>query len=156
MKVRNILVPTDFSEHAEAAFTVAREFARTFGARIQLLHVYDIPDLASVYELTFPAEVDAGIRKVASRKLEDWKKRAAAEGIETSTCLEFGRPSRAIVEHARESKSDLIVIGTRGLGALKQLLLGSVAERTIRTAPCTVLTVGSDATMEPPGLESSQ
>ena len=88
MKVRNILVPTDFSEHAEAAFAVAREFARALGARIQLLHVYDIPDLTAVYELTFPAEVNAGIRKVASRKLEDWKESAAAEGIETSTRLE--------------------------------------------------------------------
>jgi len=88
VKVRNILVPTDFSEHAEAAFAVAREFARALGARIQLLHVYDIPDLTAVYELTFPAEVGDGIRKAAFRKLEDWKESAAAEGIETSTRLE--------------------------------------------------------------------
>ena len=148
VKIKRILVPTDFSEHAEESFAQALEFAKTFEARIELLHIYDIPDLATVYELTFPAEVDAGIRKAASRKLEEWKKRATAEGIEASTHLVFGQPSRAIVDRARESKTDLIVMATRGLGAIKHMLLGSVAERTIRTAPCPVLTIGANAAID--------
>lgn len=141
MKIKAILVPTDFSEHSEKSFAAAMEFAKTFEARIEILHVYDVPDLATVYEITFPAEVDAGIRRAASQKLEEWKDRAAAEGLKASTQLVFGAPSRAIVQHAEKSEIDLIVMGTRGLGAIKHMLLGSVAEHTIREAPCPVLTV---------------
>ena len=118
-------------------------FAKTFGARIELLHIYDIPDLTTVYELTFPAEVDAGIRKAAVRKLGEWKERANVEGIEVSTHLVFGKPERVIVEHAKDSNADLIVIGKRGHGVIKQVLMGSVAERTVRTAPCPVLVIGA-------------
>jgi universal stress protein A len=141
MKIETILVPTDFSEHAEKAYAEAIQFAKVFGARIDLLHVYDIPDLASAYEITFPDQLEAGIRKTALRKLEAWKEQATAEGIETSTHIEFGAPGRIIAQHASEAKIDLIVMGTRGLGAVKHMLLGSVADRTIRTSPCSVLIV---------------
>jgi nucleotide-binding universal stress UspA family protein len=148
MKLKTILVPTDFSENSDRAFETAIQFAQAFDARLQLLHVYDIPDTTTVYEITFPTGVVDGIRKAASVKLESLKQRARAEGIESSIELVFGSPSQRIVEHAKESKTDLIVIGTRGHGSLKHFFLGSVAERTIRTAPCPVLTVGTNATAE--------
>jgi len=141
MKIETILVPTDFSEHAERSYERAIEFAKTFGARIDLLHAYDIPDLASVYEITFPDQLDSGIQKAALRKLETLRERATGEGIEVETHLAFGPPERVIVQHAKDENVDLIVMGTRGLGAVKHLLLGSVAERTIRAAPCSVLVV---------------
>ena len=144
MKIETILVPTDFSEHAERSYAEAIQLAKVFGARIALLHVFDVPDLASAYEMTFPDQVNAGIRKAALGKLEAWKERAAAGGVEASTHLEFGVPERVIAQHAKEAKSDLIVMSTRGLGAVKHMLLGSVAERTIRTSPCSVLIVGDD------------
>jgi nucleotide-binding universal stress UspA family protein len=144
MKIETILVPTDFSEQSDRSFAEAIEFAKTFGARIDLLHVYDIPDLAAVYEVTFPDQVDAGIRKAALRKLESWKARATAEGVDASIHLEFGVPERIIAEYATRAKIDLIVIGKRGLGAVKRMLMGSVAERTARAAPCPVLIVGAD------------
>ena len=143
MNIKTILVPTDFSEHADRAFATAIQFARAFDAQIQLLHVYDIPDTTTVYEVTFPRGVVDGIQKAASVSLEGLQKQAKAEGIVSSTELVFGSPSQAIVEHAKASKVDLIVMGTRGHGLLKQLFLGSVAERTLRLAPCPVLTVGS-------------
>ena len=148
MKLKNILVPTDFSENADRAFETAIHFARAFDARLQLLHIYDIPDTSSVYEITFPTGVVDGIRKAASVKLEVLTERARAEGIESTIELVFGSPSQRIVEYARESKTDLIIIGTRGHGGLKNFFLGSVAERTLRTAPCPVLTVGMNATAE--------
>jgi nucleotide-binding universal stress UspA family protein len=141
MKVKTILVPTDFSEHAERSYAQAIEFAKVFGARIHLLHVYDIPDLASTYEIAFPDRIDTGIRKAARRKLESLRERATGEGIEVATHLAFGAPERVITQHAKDEHVDLIVMGTRGLGAVKQLLLGSVAERTIRAAACSVLVV---------------
>jgi len=145
VKIETILVPTDFAEYAERALETAIQLATVFGARIELLHVYDIPDWATVYEVTFPSEVDAGIRSAARRKIEALKQRAEADGVKVSTHLEFGPPSQTIVQHAEESKTDLIVMGTRGLGAIKHVLLGSVAERTVRTAPCPVLTIGAGA-----------
>jgi nucleotide-binding universal stress UspA family protein len=156
MKIETILVPTDFSENAEKALETAIQFATAFGARIELLHVYDIPDLTTVYEITFPAEVDAGIRSAASRKIEEWKRRTMADGVEVSTFLEFGSPSQIIVQHAKKSKADLIVIGTRGLGGIKHVLLGSVAERTVRSSPCPVLTIGAGATATPDEVTRQQ
>ena len=141
MKIKTILVPTDFSEHAERSYEQAIEFAKVFGARIDLLHVYDIPDLASTYEIAFPDQTDTGIRKAALRKLESLRERAVGAGVEVATHLAFGAPERVITQHAKDEHVDLIVMGTRGLGAVKQLLLGSVAERTIRAAPCSVLVV---------------
>ena len=141
MKIKTILVPTDFSEHAERSYERAIEFAKVFGARIDLLHVYDIPDFASIYEIAFPDQLDTGIRKAALRKLESLRELATGEGIEVATHLAFGAPERLITQHAKDENVDLIVMGTRGLGAVKHLLLGSVAERTIRAAPCSVLVV---------------
>lgn len=148
MKIECILVPTDFSAQAEKAFAAAIRFARTFGARLEILHVFDIPDLATVYEVTFPDEVHRGIRTAANQKLEEWKKRAEADAVEASTHLAFGSPGRVIVERASESNADLIVMGVRGLSGFKQMLLGSVAARTVRAAPCPVLTVGNDAALD--------
>jgi len=146
MNIKTILVPTDFSENADRALATAIQFARAFEAQIQLLHIYDIPDTSTVYEVTFPAGVVEGIRKAARLKLEALKEQATAEGIELSTELVFGSASQRIVEYAEESKADLIVMGTRGHGRLTHFFLGSVAERTLRTAPCPVLTVGADTT----------
>jgi universal stress protein A len=141
VKIKTILVPTDFSVYAERSYEQAIEFAKVFGASIDLLHVYDIPDLASIYEIAFPDQVDTGIRNAALRKLEALRERATGSGIEVATHLAFGSPERVITQHAKDENIDLIVMGTRGLGAVKHLFLGSVAERTIRGAPCSVLVV---------------
>ena len=143
MNIKTILVPTDFSENADRAFATAIQFAGAFDAQIQLLHVYHIPDTTTVYEVTFPTGVVDGIRKAATVSLEALRKQVKAAGIECSAELVFGSPSQAIVEYAKESKVDLVVMGTRGHSLLKQFFLGSVAERTLRLAPCPVLTVGS-------------
>ena len=148
MNIQTILVPTDFSKHADRAFVIAIQFAQTFGAQIHLLHIYDIADRATVYEVVFPDDVDAGVRKTAIRKLEARMEQAKAAGIESSTHLVFGTPSQAIIQHAKESKADLIVMGTRGHSGIKNLLLGSVTERTLRLASCPVLTVGAEATTD--------
>jgi nucleotide-binding universal stress UspA family protein len=143
MKIKTILVPIDFSKHSEFAFERAIELAKQFGSRIDLLHAYDIPNLSSAYQVSFPDQFAEGIRESTSRQLESMKERAAREGVEATTHVAFGRPERVIVDHAEEAEADMIVMATRGLGAVKHLLLGSVAERTVRTARCPVLTMAS-------------
>ena len=79
--------------------------------------------------------------QAAARRLEEWREKAAADGVEAEARLSANLPSMGITDAATEEKADLIVMGTRGLSGIKHVLLGSVAERTLRTAPCPVLTV---------------
>ncbi len=81
------------------------------------------------------------IRNAASQQLQEWQKRIAPEGVEVESTLMGEFPSHAIAVTAEEMGADLIVMGTRGLSGIKHVMLGSVAERTVRIAPCPVMTV---------------
>ena len=141
-EIRTILVPTDFSAHAGAALEFATGLAKSLGARIHLLHAYSIPVQAlTPYDFSIPPNVWEGIRAAAGQKLAELEEKVAAEGIEVSVHLSQALPTEAITTAAEELRADLIVMGTRGNTGLKHVLLGSVAERAIRTAPCPVLTV---------------
>jgi nucleotide-binding universal stress UspA family protein len=141
-RFEKILVPTDFSDHATAALEIAAEFAKTFGAKIRLLHCYRLdPDDVSPYGVAAPASYDSRIRDAAARRLNESKEKLGIEGIETETSLSSGFPSEAIAKMAQDFGADLIVMGTRGIAGLKHVMLGSVAERTVRLAACPVLTV---------------
>ena len=144
MKFETILVPTDFSDHAEKALDTAIELAKVFGSRVELLNAYDFGQWTTLADVTFSELAEEKLRLAASKKLQPLVERTKAEGVEVSTHLSFGDPSLEIVERAEKTNADLIVMGTRGLGAVKHLFLGSVAARTIQTAPCPVLTVAAD------------
>ena len=140
--IRVILVPLDFSPHSDAALDRAVGFAKTFGAKIHLLHSYAVPVQGVMpYDFAVPDGVWDGIRKAAESKLEDFRQNVVSEGLEASGEVSPVIPSEAILAVAREIGADLIVMGTHGHTGLKHALLGSVAERTIRLAPCSVLTV---------------
>jgi nucleotide-binding universal stress UspA family protein len=140
--VRLILVPIDFSPHSDAALDRAVDFAKAFGAKIHLLHSYAVPVQGVMpYDFAVPDGVWDGIRKVAEDKLEEFRQNVASEGLEASSEVSPVMPSEAILAVSREIGADLIVMGTHGHTGLKHALLGSVAERTIRLAPCSVLTV---------------
>ena len=103
-----------------------------------------MPARSPPYGVVLPASFDREVREAAAKRLEQWREKAAADGVEADGRLTATFPSMGIVETAREEKVDLIVMGTRGLSGIKHVLLGSVAERTLRTAPCPVLTVKED------------
>ena len=140
--VRVILVPIDFSPHSDAALDRAVDFAKAFGAKIHLLHSYAVLVQGVMpYDFAVPDGVWDGIRKVAEHKLEEFRQSVASEGLEVSSEVSPVMPSEAILAVSREIGADLIVMGTHGHTGLKHALLGSVAERTVRLAPCSVLTV---------------
>lgn len=140
--VRVILVPVDFSPHSDAALDQAMDLAKALGARIHLLHSYAVPVRGVMpYDFAIPDGVWDGIHGAAESKLEEIRQKVASEGVEASTEVSAALPSEAILAAADELGADLIVMGTRGHTGLKHVLLGSVAERTIRLAPCSVLTV---------------
>ncbi len=146
-RVRTILVPIDFSAHSTAALEAGVELAKVFGACLHLLHCYSLNfGSISPYGLAIPAGFDQSVRQAAQEKLDGSVEKVQAEGIEVSNQVTPILPSEAILGVAEDIGADLIVMGTRGLTGLKHVLMGSIAERTIRIAPCPVLTVkGSDA-----------
>ena len=141
-RFKEILVPVDFSDHSLAALEAAVELAKVFNSRLHLLHCYQIqPVGVSPYGIVMPESFDKDIREAASRQLDAWREKASASGVQAEVHLSSMFPSVAISETATEVGADLIVMGTRGLSGIKHILLGSVAERTLRVAPCPVLTV---------------
>ena len=143
---RVILVPMDFSPHSAVVLDRAVDLARAFGARIHLLHSYGVPVRGVMpYDFTVPDGVWEGIGKSAEVKLEEFRQRIVSEGLEASSEVSPAMPSEAIVAAAEQTDADLIVMGTHGYTGLKHVLLGSVAERTIRLAPCSVLTVKGES-----------
>ena len=88
-----------------------------------------------------PESFDRDVREAAERRTDEWRTKVMREGIEVEVSLSSRFPSLEISETASEVGADLIVMGTRGLSGIKHVLLGSVAERTLRLAPCPVLTV---------------
>ena len=102
----------------------------------------------TLYEVTFADRAGEKIRLEAMARLKPFVDRARTNGVEVSILIALGTPSQMIIERATETEADLIVMGTRGLGSLQQLILGSVAARTIRMAPCPVLTIAADSEID--------
>ena len=140
--VQTILVPLDFSDHSARAFEMAVVLAKALGAKLELLHCYQLNSGGMTpYGIVLPESFDREARLAAADCLAQWRDKATADGVETNTKLSPMVPSMAIADTAAELGCDLVVMGTRGLSGIKHVLLGSVAERAIRTAPCPVLTV---------------
>ena len=145
MKVEKILVPMDFSDHSRQALEQAVGLAKTFGASIDLLHSYRINYSGVMpYGADFPAAIYEDIRNHATSELTKAHDGVREAGVECQMHLSQDEPSHAIARTAEELSSDLIVMGTHGRTGLAHIALGSVAERTVRTAPCPVLTINHD------------
>lgn len=159
LEIRTILVPTDFSRHSEGALRYACDLAERMGATLQLLHVLTEvmpvgpdPMLAPVLPPEYFRETEAASREALHKLLDPaWGKPAAVE-----SAVRWGSPVDVIVEHAATQGVDLIVIATHGRTGLSHVLLGSVAERIIREAPCPVLTVRDPAASYRPVQKASR
>ena len=143
IQLKRIVAAVDFSEHSQVVLQYAAEFSRTFGAEVVLCHVveashlisqlppmgeaYFPPNLSEIQEQQARSEFD---RLLPQYAFASWK-----------VVIPVGSPFVEIVRLAREETADLIVIGTHGRGPIAHMLLGSVAERVVRKAPCPVLTV---------------
>lgn len=138
--IRTILCPVDFSSASDDSFAFARELAARLGAHIHLVHVFPLPVFTAPdgpvmvgadYTARVTAELGSALTKLAAVETE----------VPIQTHLLEGVPFQEIVALAARLPADLIVIGTHGRTGLRHLLLGSVAERVVRTSPVPVLTV---------------
>lgn len=144
IRLKNILVATDFGDASDAALAYGRDLARGYEATLHVMHVADnvMTRFAGEGSLAFLPDLQAEVEKSAKERLEgllddeDRRLLHARPVVVTSLAV-----SEAITGYAAEHQIDLIVLGTHGHRAVTRFLLGSVAERVVRTAPCPVLTV---------------
>ena len=143
ISIRKILVPTDFSAHSKDAQVWGAELAQRYDASITLVHVYQPISYALPEGYVMPsANLLADLEVSLGRALDDAKKQLeSSPGLRVDTSLIQGVPFAEIVRFAREGAYDLIVLSTHGRTGLRHALLGSVAEKVVRKAPCPVLTV---------------
>ena len=136
LPLHTLLHPTDFSEPSDFAFELACALARDYGARLLIVHAVPPPLFhGEVVDRREDTGFIEGIRGLLQRR------RPADPEVPVEHVLDDGDPAGVIVHLAQERRCDLIVMGTHGRTGLGRLLLGSVAERVMRTAPCPVLTV---------------
>ena len=141
--LKQILVATDFSESAAVAMAYGRDLARTFNARLHVLHAVEDVMLRYSPEVGFASpELQKNLEAAATRGLDK-----VITDDDRQTLVVVPVVSKAIniaaeiVDYAKANAIDLIITGTHGRGVVKHFLMGSVAERVVRTAACPVLTV---------------
>ena len=143
--LKNVLVATDFGDASDVALQYGRELARTFGATLHVLHV--VADYAGHFGglpgyIPYTGHLQLDIQGAAQRQMdttisaEDRQRFRAKPMVVVAMGV-----AHAIAKYAEEIRADLIVVGTHGRGAVAHFMIGSVAERVVRTAPCPVLTV---------------
>jgi nucleotide-binding universal stress UspA family protein len=140
---RRILAATDFSESAENAWRFALGLARAHGSELILMHV--AAELPSLPEVAVPQveEVYVAQRRWAEQALEQRVGTAKAAGLTARWLVAAGSPAAVIAKTTADEGADLVVVGTQSRTGLDRLVVGSVAERVVRTSPCPVLVVKS-------------
>lgn len=143
-----ILVPTDFSETSEVAVEAAAILAKQNDAEVVLVHVHDPAPLAPVATRTVDGtkqfDIENDIEKAIYRALDELEQNKLQGVRKTHKTLLLGsNAADAICSHAEKEKVDLIALATHGRTGLGHLLIGSVAEKVVRHAPCPVLTLRS-------------
>jgi nucleotide-binding universal stress UspA family protein len=142
--LRQILCPVDFSSYSEHAMGYAAALAGKFGADLTLLHVVAPVVAAMPGEVAVQGMLQTSAEEISQACQERLNRMAGSlvdQGVQVACRVLYGVPYLEIIRFARESEIDLIVLGTHGRTGIAQLLIGSVAERVVRKAPCPVLTV---------------
>jgi nucleotide-binding universal stress UspA family protein len=145
LTMSRILVPVDFSTHAEAALQYAIALAGRLDATLHILHVVEDPIATGAWggETVIPnlTELRRELLDDAERRLAVYRESASRAQVPVVTVARMGLTSHTIVDYAQALDIDLIVMGTHGRTGMAHLFMGSVAERVLREAPCPVLTM---------------
>jgi universal stress protein A len=139
MTVHHVLVPLDFSTYAEQALDYAIALAQKLQARVTLLHVIQPPGVNVAGGIWPSATFLQDLEAAVTRDLEGYLARVTAAGLAGEIVIVHGVPFQEILDTAKARQVDLIIMGTHGRTGLSHVLLGSVAEKVVRLAPCPVL-----------------
>ena len=143
--MNRILVPCDFSSQAMSAVKMASEIATQSGSSLYILNVVEVPimhDSMLMPTLSFEEETMNELRENATNHFD--KIKSSLSSLSVITEILYGSPAVVITDYTREKKIDLVVMGTKGASGLKELLIGSTAEKIVRSAACPVITVRAD------------
>jgi nucleotide-binding universal stress UspA family protein len=141
-RIKTILVPVDFTDYSNRAADYAAMLAKQFRATLILVHAIE-PFTYSMTDTVLVTDHYTALKVIAQRLIDALRRKVGKKGVKVKTLVLRGTPYVTIVEHARKNRANLIVMGTHGRTGLEHLVLGSVAERVVRLAPCPVLTVRS-------------
>lgn len=142
MQIKTILVPCDFSAHAEHAFKWALGMAEHWGAKIILFHAAPVAPRVSYPDAMFLLDLpklEADLMADVEKRLREFVPKKGTSAVPVETRAVLGDPFWEICQAAEREHADLIVMGSHGRTGLAHVLLGSVAERVVRHAPCPVL-----------------
>ncbi len=140
--IKKMIVATDFSEPAAFAASFAMDLAEDHGASVEIVHVTQSPTTtAAPYGVPLSTEYLMAVRQAAQKRVKELEESLTREKVSIDTYVQEGWAPGIINERAKAIGADLVVMGTHGHTGIKHVLLGSVAERVVRTAPCSVLTV---------------
>ncbi len=139
---KKILCPVDFSEFTDEIIEYALDIAKKYDAELYLIHIIPNLNYFTPYESFFTPEnlivVEKNMETEVNKDFDDLMKKINGPAVKV---IKNGTPFVEIINYARSESMDLIIIGTHGRSGLEHILIGSVAERVIRKAPCPVLTV---------------
>ena len=141
---QQLLLPTDFSEGSAQAAAYALKIAGPFDMKIHVLHILEpivIPPYPGEW---LPESFLAEREKHAQQEMEEWASVSQLPESKIVSAIQHGNPFMEIMRYAREQQIDLIVMGTHGRTGLPHAIIGSVAERVVRSSHCPVLTVRPD------------
>ena len=150
MRIKRILVATDFSENAQVAFENAYKVAKQLGAKLYLLHVQDESTLRTAVKEgllsreSSDEELQAQVEQLTEMRFSKMLAGLSLSEVTIKHLSRRGDPSTAIVDYANEIEADIVVVGMRGImarSAVVSAVLGSVAEYVMRRSPCPTLIV---------------
>ena len=136
-----ILVPIDGSENSKRAFKYALYLSKNLSGEITFLHVADTPPSVYVQSQKVLDELLEKYSKGREKVFDEYQKLAENEKDKIKTKLILGDPGKGIVEFSLKEEFDVIVIGNRGMGHLKEMIIGSVSSTVIHDAKCPVLLI---------------
>ena len=140
--LQKVLVPTDFSDLSQRALEFALSLADRFRAKLYLMHVWELPMTGSLLPPEpYPESVLTEEQTAGEEHLTKVTNELKASGFDVEPVFVFGKPYMEIVKAAADLDIDLIVLASHGRSGVSHLLLGSVAEKVVRLAPCPVFTV---------------
>ncbi len=147
MAIRHILLPIDYSQNSKIALAYGAELATSFGASLDIVHVWDRPTyVTDVLMVQRPGEahkpIGELIRENAQKDMDDYLSGITLPaGVPSSSRLLSGDPASALLAELKKGAHDLVVLSTHGRTGFAHLLLGSIAEKLVRLSPVPVLTV---------------
>jgi len=143
-RINTILVPVDFSAGSMPAYEFALDLAEQYEARVHLLHVLETATWSDFEKFPLVRDSEDLIGKI-KKELVAFAQKGGHPVVPVYPAVRIGSPWEQIVEAARSDRIDLIIMPTHGYSGLKHLLIGSVAERVVRHAPCPVLALRKNA-----------